>query len=101
MTELEAMSQLTESQRVMFISEMGKVRKDRSTALLLTLFLGGVGGHHFYMGRVALGVFYLLFCWSFIPLIIAFFELFTIMGQVDTHNEKEAEKLFQKVKAIR
>ena len=33
--------------------------KDRTTALLLCVFLGVIGGHHFYAGRTGRGVLYL------------------------------------------
>lgn len=48
--------------------------KDKTTAGLLALFLGGFGVHKFYLGQGVAGAFYLLFCWTFIPAIIAFFE---------------------------
>lgn len=41
---------------------------------LFALFLGGFGVHKFYVGKVGLGVVYLLFCWTFIPAIIALVE---------------------------
>ena len=42
--------------------------------LLLTFFLGGVGGHKFYLRKYLQGLLYLLFCWSGIPALIALFE---------------------------
>lgn len=41
---------------------------------LLALFLGGIGVHKFYAGKIGAGICYLLFCWTFIPGIIAFIE---------------------------
>ena len=41
---------------------------------LFALFLGGFGVHKFYAGKIGLGVVYLLFCWTFIPAIIALVE---------------------------
>ncbi len=41
--------------------------KDRTTAIVLALLLGGVGVHKFYLDRPGAGVVYLLFCWTFIP----------------------------------
>jgi TM2 domain-containing membrane protein YozV len=55
--------------------------KNKTTAGLLALLLGGLGVHKFYLGRGGMGVLYLVFCWTFIPSIIAFFEaiiLFTM-----------------------
>ena len=48
--------------------------KTKLVASLLALFLGGLGVHKFYMGDTVLGIIYLVFFWTFIPAIIAFFE---------------------------
>lgn len=52
--------------------------KSQSVATLLAAFLGGFGIHRFYLGKIASGVLYLLFCWTGIPGLIAFFEIFSI-----------------------
>lgn len=49
-------------------------RKSRATAAILALFLGGIGIHKFYLGQAGWGILYILFCWTFIPSIIAFIE---------------------------
>ena len=41
---------------------------------LLSFFLGGIGVHKFYAGKIGTGILYILFCWTFIPSIIAFIE---------------------------
>lgn len=48
--------------------------KDRTTAMLLCLFLGHIGMHKFYLGKKNEGILYFVFCWTWIPLIIAGFE---------------------------
>lgn len=48
--------------------------KSRGVAIVLALLLGGLGFHKFYLGRVGMGILYLIFCWTFIPGIIAFIE---------------------------
>lgn len=48
--------------------------KEKSTAGMLALFLGGVGAHKFYLGKTGQGVLYLLFFWTFIPAFIALAE---------------------------
>lgn len=40
----------------------------KKTYLLLTVFLGWMGGHRFYEKRWKLGLFYLLLCWTGFPL---------------------------------
>ena len=63
--------------------------KSRSLAILLALFLGGIGAHKFYLGSPGKGLLYLLFCWTFLPAVIAFFEL---LGYLFMSNEKFERK---------
>lgn len=48
--------------------------RERVPAILLALFLGGLGVHKFYLGESGMGIVYLIFCWTFIPAIVAFLE---------------------------
>lgn len=48
--------------------------RTRVAAALFAIFLGGLGVHKFYLGKVGQGVLYLLFCWTFIPAIVSFIE---------------------------
>ncbi|CBN57187.1 MULTISPECIES: NINE protein [Kamptonema] len=57
--------------------------KDKSVAILLTFFLGGIGIHKFYLGYNFAGVLYLLFCWTFIPAIISFFDFIGLVLMSD------------------
>jgi len=100
MDDLILQKDMTDSQRMMFQSEIGKSRKNRTTALLITLFFGGLGGHRYYMGQVGMGILYTVFCWTFIPAIIAFIELFLIMGRVDRYNEQLSQEVATKVRML-
>jgi hypothetical protein len=51
-----------------------KEPKSRSTAIILALFLGGIGIHKLYLNEGKWWL-YLIFCWTFIPAIIALYEL--------------------------
>ena len=42
---------------------------------LLAFFLGGIGIHKFYAGKIGTGILFILFCWTFIPSFIAFIEV--------------------------
>lgn len=59
--------------------------KSRLAAALFALFLGGIGVHKFYLGRVGWGVVYVLLCWTFIPAILGFIEaiLLFVMSEAD------------------
>ena len=63
--------------------------KSRGAAILLAFFLGGFGGHKFYLGRVGQGILYLLFFWTFIPAIIAFIEMiiYIVSNDDDFHRK--------------
>jgi len=65
-------------------------REVNKTALLvLTFFLGGIGGHKFYLGKNWQGFFYILFCWTSVPALIALVEFFIyIFTSPEKLNEK-------------
>ena len=67
----------------------GSGEKSRIAAIVLALLLGGFGIHKFYLGRPLQGILYLIFCWTFIPAVIAFIEciLYALMS-----DEKFAAK---------
>ncbi|GAA0233976.1 MULTISPECIES: TM2 domain-containing protein [Halobaculum] len=48
--------------------------KDKTSAALLAIFLGGLGAHHFYLGNTGRGIIYLVFSWTFIPLLVGLIE---------------------------
>lgn len=47
---------------------------NKTALLLITFFLGGIGGHKFYQRKYLLGTLYLLFFWTYIPSLVAFVE---------------------------
>jgi TM2 domain-containing membrane protein YozV len=56
----------------------------------LALLLGGIGVHKFYLGKAGFGILYLLFCWTFIPAIVAFVEGIIYLVQDDaTFSQKQ------------
>lgn len=48
--------------------------KSRIAAGILAILLGGIGIHKFYMGKIGMGILYLLFCWTCIPGIVGLIE---------------------------
>ncbi|HEX3022714.1 MAG TPA: TM2 domain-containing protein [Lachnospiraceae bacterium] len=48
--------------------------KSKTVAGILAIFFGCIGIHKFYLGKVGMGVLYLVFCWTAIPFLISFFE---------------------------
>lgn len=57
--------------------------KSKTTTALLAFFLGGVGAHKFYLGRIGQGIIYLLFCWTYIPAILGIIEGIIIANMDD------------------
>lgn len=60
-----------------------KSRKDKTTAGLLGIFLGGFGAHKFYLGKTGQGILYLIFCWTYIPSILGLIEGITYLTRKD------------------
>lgn len=58
-----------------------KVKVNKTAYILTALLLGGVGVHKFIAGKAAQGILMLLFCWTFIPAIIAFIEAICAAGK--------------------
>lgn len=63
--------------------------KSRLAAALFAIFLGGVGIHKFYLGRIGWGILYILFCWTGIPVIAGVIEgiLLLVMHQEDFNRK--------------
>lgn len=93
MNVMQIVQRLPESKQPIFMMQYNNVRKNPTTAVLLALFVGGLGIHKFYMGQTGAGVLYLVFCWTYIPAIIAFFEAFTLSGQVGKYNYNKAMEI--------
>ncbi|MBQ0022348.1 MAG: TM2 domain-containing protein [Prevotellaceae bacterium] len=64
--------------------------KNKTTAGILAILLGGIGVHRFYMGHTVPGIVYLLLFWTGIPSILALIE--GIMYLMDT-DEKFQERV--------
>jgi TM2 domain-containing membrane protein YozV len=56
-----------------------QVNKDKNTAAILAFLLGGLGIHRFYLNQPWLGILYLIFCWTFIPLCLALIDFFALI----------------------
>jgi TM2 domain-containing membrane protein YozV len=55
-------------------------KRSKIAAAVIALFLGGLGLHRFYLGRPWSGLFYFLFCWTFIPMILSFVEAIVLIA---------------------
>lgn len=61
--------------------------KSKIIAAILALLLGGLGVHKFYLGQTGLGILYLIFCWTFIPGILAFIDAIVLFCSSDENFE--------------
>ncbi|WP_321419146.1 TM2 domain-containing protein [uncultured Methanomethylovorans sp.] len=62
-------------------------KKDKTTAGILAILLGGIGVHKFYLGEIGLGILYLCFSWTFIPSIVGFIEGIIYLTKSDEEFE--------------
>ena len=76
--------------QAIFYQQYEAVRRDELVGILLALFLGTFGAHHFYLRRTGLGILYLCFFWSGIPAIMGFIECFFMPGRVREFNAIQA-----------
>jgi|SRR6185437_11267939 len=77
--------------QAMFYEQYESVRRDEVVGILLALFLGTFGIHHFYLRRTGLGILYLCFFWAFgITTILGFIECFFMPARVREFNAIQA-----------
>lgn len=94
-------SDCTPHERIMFMSEYNAGRKSVTSGVILALLFGGFGIHKFWLGNVAVGMLYLVFCWTFIPGIVALIDACMMGNSVQRYNEKVAEAAYRKIKMLR
>jgi TM2 domain-containing membrane protein YozV len=63
--------------------------RNKSTAGILALFFGGVGIHKFYLGRGLQGLAYFLFCWTFIPAVVALIDAIVLFTMSDADFDRK------------
>lgn len=76
--------------QAIFYQQYEAVRRDEVVGILLALFLGTFGVHHFYLRRTGLGILYCLFFWTGIPSFLGFIECFFMPGRVREFNAIQA-----------
>lgn len=90
---------MTEHQRAWFYAEYQHARRDEIVGVLLAIFLGGFGIHHFYLRRYGLGWLYLLFGWTGIPVVLGFIEAFFMPARVRAYNAMQAAYISAEIRA--
>jgi TM2 domain-containing membrane protein YozV len=76
----------SDRQRALFQAQMSAWQKDEVVGVLLALFLGTFGAHHFYLRRTGLGILYVIFSFTGIPTVVSFVECFFMPGRVRQYN---------------
>ena len=76
----------SDQQRATFYYQMAAVQKDEVLGVLLAVFLGSFGLHHFYLKQNGLGILYLIFFWTGITAILGVVECFFMPGRVRQYN---------------
>ena len=47
--------------------------------ILLALILGGIGAHKFYAGKWIVGLLYLVFVWTYVPVVLSLIDVVIAM----------------------
>ena len=80
--------------QAIFYQQYETVRRDEVVGILLALFLGAFGIHHFYLRRTGLGILYICLCMTVFGAILTgflgFCECFFMPGRVREFNAVQA-----------
>lgn len=76
--------------QAIFYQQYEAVRRDEVVGILLSLFLGTFGIHHFYLRRTGLGILYCCFFWTGITTVLGVIECFFMPGRVREFNAIQA-----------
>ena len=76
--------------QAIFYQQYESVRRDEVVGILLALFLGCFGIHHFYLRRTGLGILYCCFFWTGFTAILGVIECFFMPGRVREFNAIQA-----------
>jgi TM2 domain-containing membrane protein YozV len=82
---------LSDSQKMQFVTQYSGVKKDRTTSLILSVLLGGLGIDRFYIGDTGMGLLKLFTLGGCGFLAIA--DWFMISGKTDDFNRKKAHEI--------
>jgi TM2 domain-containing membrane protein YozV len=90
--QADILRQLPTAERGLVMNHYNANKKKVSTGVLLALLLGGIGIHHFYLGRTFAGVLSLFLFWTFLPAIFALLEALFMSSIVAGVNRKVFEE---------
>jgi len=76
--------------QAIFYQQYESARRDEVVGILLALFLGTFGIHHFYLRRTGLGILYCCFFWTGITTVLGVVECFFMPGRVREFNAIQA-----------
>lgn len=77
---------MTDRQRIEFYAGYNEKKKSSLIAIVLAIFLGTLGVHKFYQGKIFWRVIYMVFCWTGIPTVWSCVEAITMLPWVKAYN---------------
>lgn len=99
MNNLTAKQELSTKELQMLQTEMDKRKKSGATAWILWLFLGGFGGHRYFLGKTgtAIAMTLTLGCLGIWTIV----DLFLLSGMIRKTNEKIESKIIEEIHLLR
>lgn len=95
----QVLKELDEFQRVQFVFFYRQNYKKLGVAYLWLIFFGVFGIHKLYLNK-RIGWFYLLFCWTLIPALLAVVDIFLLPFQVKKYNKNLSIHIFELIRKL-
>lgn len=84
---------MTDQQRALYYAELSVVQKDEVLGVLLAVFLGTFGAHHFYLRRTGLGILYCILSVTGFSSIAGLIEAFFMPERVRRFNAMQSHTI--------
>ncbi len=92
------MKDLSDTQRLLFNSQIESAKKDRNLVLILSVLFGTLGVDRFMIGDIGMGLLKLL---TFgVCGILWLIDIFLIRGKVDEYNRRKATEIYTSIRMM-
>lgn len=97
MSNLDLKAHLSAQELAMVSSELEHVKKSVALGYVLWFFLGGFGGHRFYLGKTGTAIAQFVSCLLLVGVIWVLVDAFLLYGWIQRYNEEKERQIVEQI----